>query len=81
MLKKRAFANSLAALMAICYAGFYILSQVSPILFDTAFNAQFFGADLAPSKPVFSVAGLISMVVMGWILGYVWAWLYNRFAK
>jgi len=24
---------------------------------------------------------LVIVVVMAWVMGYAWAWLYNRFAK
>lgn len=81
MLKKQAFANSLAALCGIFYVVFFILSMVAPALFKALFNAQFFGANLAPSNVKFDVIALIALIVMGWVMGYIWAWLYNRFAK
>jgi 2TM family of unknown function (DUF5676) len=86
MLNQLAFANSLAVLTAAVYVLFAVLALVSPSAFQLLFNAQFFGADVAslfrkvgPSAVAFVT--LVIMVVMAWVMGYVWAWLYNRFAR
>jgi 2TM family of unknown function (DUF5676) len=86
MLNKRAFANSLAVLTAALYVLFAILALVAPRLFQILFDAQFFGANVASLFPKVrpSLASLITLVLMigmSWIVGYAWAWLYNRFAK
>src|SRR5262245_26608162 len=85
MLNQRAFANSLAVLTAAIYIAFTIIALFSPSAFRFLFNAQFFGADVAslvpkvrPSAMAFET--LVIMAVMAWLMGYVWAWLYNRFA-
>lgn len=81
MLKPNALAGSLAGLTAIFYVVFYVIAQISPQLFQYLFNAQFLGADLAPSTLSFDFGTLFALVVMAWVLGYVWGLLYNRLAK
>lgn len=81
MLKPNAIAGSLAGLMAIFYVVFYMLAVISPEMFRFLFNAQFFGAELAPLTAEFNFGALFGLVVMGWIVGYIWALLYNRLAK
>ncbi|HEV8601519.1 MAG TPA: DUF5676 family membrane protein [Patescibacteria group bacterium] len=85
MFHKRAFAKALATLTGITYIVLAVLQIVLPGLFKFLFNAQFFGADVAGNMPEFSfgyfVETLIAMVVVSWIIGYVWAWLYNRFSR
>ena len=86
MLNKLAFATSLAVLTAAIYVLFAILALVSPRAFQLLFNAQFFGANVASLVPrvrpsVGSLVTLVIVVGMAWVMGYAWAWLYNRFAK
>ena len=86
MLNKLAFANSLAVLTAALYVLFAIIALVSTRAFAILFDAQFFGANVASLFPkvrpsAASLVTLVLMVVMSWVLGYAWAWLYNRFAK
>lgn len=81
MFKPNALAGSLAGLMAIFYIAFYVIAMISPDLFRFLFNAQFFGAELAPVTVRFSFGGLFGLVVMGWVVGYVWGHLYNKLVK
>ncbi|HEY7139295.1 MAG TPA: DUF5676 family membrane protein [Methylomirabilota bacterium] len=86
MLKKCAFANSLAVLTAALYVLFAILQLVAPRVFQVLFDAQFFGANVASLFPkvqpsAASLVTLVLMIGMSWVGGYAWAWLYNRFAK
>ena len=86
MLNKLAFANSLAALIAALYVLFAILALVAPRVFQILFDAQFFGANVASLFPKVqpspaSLVTLVLMIGMSWVVGYAWAWLYNRFAK
>ena len=86
MLNKLAFANSLAVLTAALYVLFTILELVAPRVFQILFDAQFFGANVASLFPkvrpsLASLVTLLLMVGMSWVVGYAWAWLYNRFAK
>ena len=86
MLNRLAFASSLAVLTAALYVLFGALALVSPRAFQLLFNSQFFGADVASLLPKArpSVVSLVTFVVvvgMSWVMGYVWAWLYNRIAK
>jgi len=86
MLNRLAFANSLAVLTAALYILFAILALVAPGVFQVVFDAQFFGANVASLFPkvqpsAASLLTLVLMIGMSWVLGYAWAWLYNRFAK
>jgi uncharacterized protein DUF5676 len=86
MLNQQAFANSLAVLTAATYVIFAILELLAPRLFQVLFDAQFFGANVASLFPkvqpsAASLITLVLMIVMSWVVGYAWAWLYNRFAK
>jgi 2TM family of unknown function (DUF5676) len=86
MLNQLAFANSLAILTAALYILFAILALVAPSLFQVLFDAQFFGANVASLFPkvqpsAASLVTLVLMIGMSWVVGFAWAWLYNRFAK
>ena len=86
MLNQVAVANARAVLTAVLYALFAIVAAVSPRLFSILFDAQFFGANVASLFPkvapsAASVLTFLIMIAMAWVLGYLWAWLYNRFAK
>jgi 2TM family of unknown function (DUF5676) len=86
MLNKLAFANALAVLTTVLYVLFAIIEFVSPRAFAILFDAQFFGANVASLFPkvqpsAASLVTLVLMIVMSWVVGYVWAWLYNRFAN
>ena len=86
MLNPVAFGSSLAVLTAALSVLFGVLALVSPRAFQLLFNSQFFGAGVAALLPkaTLSVASLLTFVIvvaMSWVMGYVWAWLYNRIAK
>jgi len=85
MLNKVAFATALAFLTAAMYLIFALLAIMSPKAFQVIFNAQFFGADVASLLPrVVPHEGFIGtfliLVISAWLIGYAWAWLYNRLA-
>lgn len=86
MLNKLAFANSLALVIVIFYVVYYVLLIMARPLFDLLVNAEFFGGDLASLVPaqveLGSILGaLVTMAAVGWIMGYLWACLYNKFAR
>lgn len=79
---KKALANSLGILSGLFYIVFYLLSVVAPAMFESVYNAQFFGADVASLVPSgFSVSILVAVFITSWIAGYVWAMIYNSFSK
>ena len=85
MLNKISFANALAILTAALYVLLHVVGFASPVVFRFLFNAQFFGADVAsllPRQVSFGsfVGTLVTLTISAWLLGYAWAWLYNRFA-
>jgi hypothetical protein len=86
MLNPIAFASSLGVLSGALYLALYILALVWRDAFRFVFNAQFLGADVAsllPREltPIGFFATLVALVVSAWILGFCWAWLYNRLAR
>jgi len=86
MLNKMAFANSLAVLSAVLYVFFAIVALISTRAFSVLFDAQFFGANVASLFPktqpsTASLVTLVLMIVMSWVVGYAWAWLYNRYTQ
>ncbi len=86
MLNNLAFATSLAILSGVLYLLLYLLAVVWREGFRFAFNAQFFGADVASLLPreltYLGFAGTFITVIAGaWCLAYAWAWLYNRLSK
>lgn len=82
MFNKKALANSLAVLSGLFYVVLYLLSVVAPTTFMSIFNAQFLGADIASLVPSgFSIGVLVVVFLTSWVVGYVWAMLYNNFSK
>jgi len=86
MLNKLAFANSLTVLTVVLYVVFAVIALVSPRAFQLLFDAQFFGANVTSLFPkvqpsAASLLTLVLMIGMSWVVGYAWAWLYNRFAQ
>jgi 2TM family of unknown function (DUF5676) len=83
MLNPIAFANSLAIVSGAACLALYILAVVWRDAFRFVFNAQFLGADVASLFPRWRPATgflttLVALVVSAWLLGFCWAWLYNR---
>ncbi len=86
MLNKVAFASALAVLTGAFYLVLYVLAVLMPTVFRFIFNAQFFGADVASLLPrelsfLTFDATLVVLVISTLVFGYLWAWLYNRFAQ
>ena len=86
MLRPVAFANAIAVTTFLLALFLMALRALSPALFAFFFNAQFFGADvqylLPPHPPLRHVAAdTLALVAGAWGIGYVWALLYNRWAK
>lgn len=86
MLKPVPWANTLASVSVLFGLVVWLLGVLSPELFRLVYNAQFLGADLASQYPTGQDFGavLVTLVVLGvtgWVVGYVWASLYNRWAK
>ncbi len=86
MFNKFALANSLAILMGVFYVFFVILNLLAPPLFEFLFNAQFLGAEVSVLLPQefslsTSLTTFVILVTTGWVLGFLWAWLYNLLSK
>jgi len=86
MLRPLAFANAIAVTTLVLALFLLALRVASPSAFTFFFNAQFFGADvrsLLPSDPpLWKVAAeLVALLAGAWGIGYLWAILYNRWAK
>jgi len=86
MLKKAAFAKALTLACGLFYLFVYLLNLLAPSIFKLFLNAQFFGADIASVLPaqltfIGFLRTLVVIMATGWIFGYLWAALYNRFQK
>jgi hypothetical protein len=85
MLNKLALAHSLAILSGVLYLALYLLAVVWPEAFRFLFNTQFLGADVASLLPRELTYGgfvgtFVALVIGAWLVGFAWAWLYNRLA-
>jgi hypothetical protein len=86
MLRPVAFANAIAVTTFVLALFLLGLRVLSPTIFTFFFNAQFFGADvnsLLPAHPPLMrvAAELLALIAGAWGIGYLWAILYNRWAK
>jgi len=86
MLKPVAFANAIAATTAVLTVFLWALRFVLPPFFTFFFNAQFFGADVASLLPkesslLLMLAEFVALLAGAWGIGFLWAVLYNRFAR
>lgn len=83
MLDKYAFGNATAVITAIAYGAAYLLKVAAPQFFTYWFDAQFFGANVSPLLPEHSLQQglgiLVTIFITSWVLGYLFALLYNTF--
>jgi len=84
-LKEAVWANALAATMGFVYVVCALLVGLFPEVFKAVAISWFHGFDLgkiwtAAPRGNF-VLGLVSAVIGAWLVGYLFAWLYNRFNK
>ncbi len=85
MLHEIAFAGSMAIVTVLFFLIIYVGSIVAPAPFRFFRNAQFLGADvdrITPGKLSFgALAGtVLTLFATSWIIGFLWAWLYNLMA-
>jgi len=84
-LKVTAWANTSAIITGLVYLICSFGVSVFPVFSKNLAQSWFHGFDLANTWSVAPrgnfVLGLISAVVGMWLVGWVFAWLYNRFAK
>ena len=86
MLKPLAFANAVAVTTAALTIFLWALRFILPPFFTFFFNAQFFGADVASLLPkdvslLLMLAEFVALLAGAWGIGFVWAFLYNKFAR
>ena len=86
MLKPLAFANAIAVTTAALTVFLWALRFALPSFFTFFFNAQFFGADVASLLPkdvslLLMLAEFVALLAGAWGIGFVWAFLYNKFAR
>jgi hypothetical protein len=86
MLNPAAFAHSLAIVTGIAYLLLHLIRLITPIGFRFLFNAQFLGADVASllwkEIPIGTfILSFVLAVLAAWMLGYAWAWLYNKLTR
>lgn len=84
-LKENAWANASALTVGFIYVACALLVAVFPELFKAIAVSWFHGMDLAQiwtGEPRGNfVLGLISAVGGAWLVGYIFAWFYNKFVK
>ena len=85
-MKEQAFANAFAVIIAIIYvicAGWVLVARDS---FMTFSGNWIHGIDMkvlpynAPTAGNL-IIGFVTAVTASWVAGYLFAWLYNQFAK
>ncbi len=86
MLKPLAFANAVAVTTAALTVFLWALRFLLPTFFTFFFNAQFFGADVASLLPkdtnlLLMLAEFLALLAGAWGIGFLWATLYNRWAR
>jgi hypothetical protein len=86
MLRPVAFANAIAVTTAALTVFLLALRFLLPSFFAFFFNAQFFGADVASLLPKeadlpMMLAEFVALLAGAWGIGFLWAFLYNRFTK
>jgi hypothetical protein len=83
-LKETALANAFGLLGVIYFVGCYAVAWAMPALYKSVAESWMHMLDLSglwrqgPSN--FGI-GLISFVIVSWVSGYLFAWLYNKFVK
>ena len=84
-LNETAWANSIAISTGIIYVACAAFVAILPDISKTVMQSWFHGINLealwtgAPRGNF--VLGLITAVIGTWLVGYLFAWLYNRLAK
>lgn len=86
MLKPVPFANAVAVTTAALTVFLWALRFLLPTFFTFFFNAQFFGADVASLLPkdvslLLMLAEFAALLAGAWGIGFLWAVLYNKFAR
>jgi len=81
MFKLVPLAHSLGALSGLCYIAAVLVSSAAPNLYTAMHSAKYMGTNVGSRPVTFDIMDLIVVIIMGWIGGYVWGWLYNRFAR
>ena len=86
MLKPIALANAFAVLIAVVYfvcAAWVVVARDSFMVFTGTWVHGINMKILPYTPPTLRglVVGFVTAVVAGWLSGYLFAWLYNRFSK
>ncbi len=80
-----ATANAMAITVGFIYVACALLVALFPELFKAVASSWFHGMDLAAiwtGAPRGNfVLGLVSAMGGSWLVGYIFAWTYNRFIK
>ena len=84
-LNEKAWANASAAFMGVVYLFCALAVVLFPGLFKAVTQSWFHGIDIGliwtgATRPNF-LLGLVTAVVLSWIGGWIFAWLYNRLVR
>lgn len=83
-IKESAFANASGSLGAVYFVGCYLVAWLVPALYKSVAESWMHMLNLGglwKQGPSNFVTGFISFVIISWVTGYIFAWLYNKFAK
>jgi hypothetical protein len=83
-LKITAVANAAGLLGAIYFVGCYLVAWIMPDLYKSVAESWMHMLNLDglwKQGPSEFVTGFISFVIVSWVTGYIFAWLYNKFVK
>ncbi len=76
------FSLTLAATVGLFFIGCTLFSQLAPSLYSQVFESWYHNAMTKPPETAsFDIAkvllGLVSITLVAWVMGMVWATLYN----
>lgn len=83
-LKETALANAAGLLGAIYFVGCYLVAWALPAFYKSVAESWMHMLNLSSlwkQGPSNFVLGFVSFVIVSWVSGYLFAWLYNKFVK
>ena len=83
-LKETAAANAMAVLGAIYFVGCWLIAWAMPAFYKSIAQSWAHTINLSglwKQSQSDMLTGFISFVLISWLTGYLFAWLYNKFVK
>ncbi len=82
--KELALANAAGILGSIYFVGCYIVAWLAPDFYKSIAESWMHMVNLNglwKTAPDNFLTGFVSFVVVSWVTGYLFGWLYNKFTK